>query len=164
MSLKRFVGYTRFAIGLGVVWLWMQPMVLAQSARLSAEQVLEQIFRTDTPLPGSTEAKHQNLPGGLIRWRPHGKLPGSTEAKHQNLLRIRSQVFEWLGSYQGVRAENGRSVILFERGSIPVRVIFRKNGEPDRIDASECPTTSVPIVQAPSEYRQALSECPRLTP
>ncbi len=140
MSLKKFVGYTRFAIGLGVVWLWMQPMVLAQSARLSAEQVLEQIFRTDTPLPGSTEAKHQNL------------------------LRIRSQIFEWLGSYQGVRAENGRSVILFERGSIPVRVIFRKNGEPDRIDASECPTTSVPIDQAPSEYRQALSECPRLTP
>jgi hypothetical protein len=140
MSLKRLIEYSRFALGLGIALLWIQPIALAESKRLSAEQVLEQVFRSDTPLPGSTEEKHQNL------------------------LRIRSEVLNWLGSYQGVRAENGRSVILFERGEIPVRVLFRENGDPDGINASECPTTSVPISQAPSEYRQLLSECPNLTP
>lgn len=140
MSLKKLVEFSQFAIGLGIVLLWIQPMAMAESVRLSAEQVLEQVFRSDTPLPGSTEARHQNL------------------------LRVRSQVLEWMGSYQGVRAENGRSVISFERGSIPVRVLFRENGEPDAINASECPTTSVPISQAPSEYRELLSECPNLTP
>jgi hypothetical protein len=140
MSLKKLIGYSRFAIAVGTALVMVQPIAFAESVKLSAEQVLDQTFRSDTPLPGTTEAKHQNL------------------------LRVRAQVLGWMGSYQGVRAENGRSVILFERGSIPVKVIFRKNGEPDAINASECPTTSVPISQAPSEYRKLLSECPNLTP
>lgn len=140
MLLKKLMGYSRFAIVLGTSLLLIQPPALAESTKLSAEQVIEQIFRSNTPLPGSTEDGHQNL------------------------LSLRSKVLEWMGSYQGVRAENDRSVILFERGSIPVQVLFRENGEPNGINASECPTTSVPISQAPSEYRTALSECPNLNP
>jgi hypothetical protein len=139
MSLKKLIGYSRFVIGLGISVVLIQP-VFAESAKLSAEQVIEQVFRSDTPLPGSTEAQHQNL------------------------LKQRSIVLEWLGSYQGVRAEKGRSIILFKRGSLPIKVDFRRNGEPDALTASECPTTSVPISQAPTEYREELSKCQNLTP
>lgn len=139
MSLKKLIGYSRVVIGLGTVLILIQP-AFAESVKLSAEQVIEQIFRSDTPLSGSTKAGHQNL------------------------LKERTRVLGWLGSYQGVRAEKGRSIILFERGSLPVRVTFRKNGDPDTITASECPTTSVPISQAPSDIRKELSKCRDLTP
>ncbi|NJR32411.1 MAG: hypothetical protein HC778_05745 [Chamaesiphon sp. CSU_1_12] len=111
---------------------------MAGSGKLSAEQVIEQIFRSDTPLPGSTAAKHQNV------------------------LKFRSGLLGWLGRYQGVRVEKGLAIILFERGSIPAKVIFKEDGNPGGIGISECPATSVPIGQAPSEYRQFLSACPNL--
>lgn len=135
---KKLIGYS--AIGLGISLLGIQPIAFAVPAKLTTEQTIEQIFRSDTPLPGTTAAKHQNL------------------------LKQRSIVLQWLGSYQGVRADKDRSIIFFERGSLPVRVTFRKNGEPDKLTASECPTTLVPISQAPSEYRKELSKCRYLTP
>jgi len=115
----------------------IQPMAFAQSVKLTPEQAIEQTFRSDTPLPGTTKENHQNL------------------------MKIRSQVQEWLGSYQGVRAEKDRSIVLFERGSIPVEVNFRANGEPDTIGAT-CPTTSVPLSQAPREIQEAFSPCSNL--
>jgi hypothetical protein len=140
MLLRKLIRYSRLVIGLGPALLLIQP-ALAGSAQLSAEQTIEQIFRSDTPLPGTTEAKHQNL------------------------LKERTRVLGWLGSYQGVlRAEKGRSIIIFERGSLPVKVTFRKNGEPDTLTANECPTTLVPISQAPSDIRKELSKCRYLTP
>jgi hypothetical protein len=141
MSLKKLIGCSRFVIGLGTALALIQSVALAEPVKLTAEQAIEQIFRSDTPLPGSTEAEHQNL------------------------IRERTRVLGWLGSYQGVRqARNGRSIIVFERGSLPVKVIFRKNGEPDALTANECPTTSIPISQAPSDWRKELSRCGDLTP
>jgi hypothetical protein len=128
------------AVGLGTVFLLIQTMTLAASAQLSAEETIDHIFRSDVPLPGATAQEHQNL------------------------MRVKAQVIQWLGSYQGVRQENDRSVILFERGSLPVTVQFEENGDPKNITANECPTTSVPIAQAPREYRKALSDCPNLKP
>jgi hypothetical protein len=138
MTLKKQIEYFGLTIGLGISLLSIDLVALAGSGKLSAEQVIEQIFRTDTPLPGSTVAKHQNV------------------------LKFRSGLLGWLGRYQGVRAEKGRYVILFERGSIPATVIFKEDGNPGGIGISECPATSVPIGQAPSEYRQFLSACPNL--
>jgi hypothetical protein len=138
MTLKKQIEYFGLAIGFGISLLSIELVAMAGSGKLSAEQVIERIFRSDTPLPGSTAAKHQNV------------------------LKFRSELVGWLGSYQGVRAEKGRYVMLFERGSIPATVMFKEDGNPGGIGMSECPTTSVPIGQAPSEYRQFLSACPNL--
>lgn len=140
MSLKNLIGYSRFAIALGTALVLMQPIAFAKSVKLSAEQVIEQVFRSDTPFPGSTEAQHQNA------------------------LKDRAKLQKWLGSYQGVRTEKDRLLIIFERGSLPAKVTFKENGEPDKLSAFPCLETSVPISQAPSEYREALSKCPNLTP
>jgi von Hippel-Lindau disease tumor supressor len=118
----------------------LERTVEIHAKTLSAEGVIEQIFRSETPLPGATTEEHQNL------------------------MKLKASVLAWLGSYRGVRSEKGRSVILFERGSVPVKVHFKDNGEPEEISAEECPVTSVPMAQAPSQFRQALSECPDLKP
>ncbi|MGB5960934.1 MAG: hypothetical protein WBG73_09780 [Coleofasciculaceae cyanobacterium] len=126
-------------VAVGSFLLLFQPIAFA-STKLSAEAVIDQIFRSEVPLPGGTAEQHQNM------------------------SKLKAVVVQWLGSYQGVRAENGRSVILFERGTVPVRVEFKPNGEPQSIVANECPVTSVPISQAPREYQKALTECPDLKP
>jgi hypothetical protein len=127
-------------IGLGIGCLLVQPITLAESTKLSAEETINHIFTSDLPAPGATKEEHQNL------------------------MKDRASILEWLGSYQGVRKANDRSVIMFEKGSIPVKVQFEENGDPKEITANECPTTSVPIAQAPSEFRKELSECPNLKP
>jgi hypothetical protein len=110
------------------------------SKTISAEEAIERIFKSDSPLPGATKEEHKNL------------------------MKVRASVLEWLGSYQGVQKENDHSMIMFEKGSVPVKVLFAENGNPDNITADECPTTSVPISQAPREYRKALADCPNLKP
>jgi hypothetical protein len=134
---------TRYPIGAiaAAILLAFQATALATPAKLSPEAVIDQIFRSDSLLPGETQEERQNL------------------------IQAKSQVVRWLGTYQGVRPENGRSIILFERGWIPVTVQFKENGDPKSLSVSECPTTSVPIRQAPSVYQPTLLEsCPNLTP
>jgi von Hippel-Lindau disease tumor supressor len=111
-----------------------------RSKTISATAAIDQLFRTDTPLAGATIEEHQNL------------------------MKAKAEVLQWLGSYRGVRQENDRSVINFERGSVPVKVVFGEDGNVLSITAGDCPTTSVPIGQAPSQYRKALAECPNLKP
>jgi hypothetical protein len=124
-----------FICAIVLVLFSMPSIASAKPAKLSAEQVIDHTFRSDTPLPGSTPENHENL------------------------LKIRALVVSWLGNYQGVRAENGRSVIQFEQGSIPVTVNFRPNGEPDTVSGSECPTTSLRMSQAPREIQEAFPIC-----
>jgi hypothetical protein len=128
------------AVGVGIIFLLCQTMTLAVFAQLSAKETIDKIFRSDTPFPGATAQEHENL------------------------MKVKAGVIQWLGSYRGVRQEKGRSVILFERGSVPAIVEFEKNGEPKSIDINECPVTPVPISQAPKEFRETLSECPNLKP
>lgn len=128
------------AVVAGTIFLWFQTMTLAVFAQLSAEETIEKIFRSDTPLPGATAQEHENL------------------------MKVKAGVIQWLGSYRGVRQEKDRSIILFERGSVPVIVNFKENGEPKNIAVNECPVASVPISQAPKDFREALSECPNLKP
>lgn len=128
------------AVGLGINFLLVQPITLAGSTQLSPEETINRIFTSDSLLPGATKEEHENL------------------------IKVRKGVLEWLGSYQGVRKENDRSVIMFEKGSVPVKVQFEENGDPKNITANECPTTSVPISQAPREYKKSLSHCPNLKP
>lgn len=128
------------ALAIGLNCLPVQPITLAGSTKLSAEETINRIFTSDSLLPGATKEEHENL------------------------IEVRKGILEWLGSYQGVRKENDLSVIMFEKGSVPVKVQFEENGDPENIIANQCPTISVPISQAPSEYRKALADCPNLKP
>lgn len=126
---------------LGIACLLVPMTALAASAQLSVEETLNHFFWSDAPMPGA------NLEG------------------QENRLQLRATVTQWLGDYQGVRAEDEYYSVLFERGSVPVTVQFRENGDPDSITVVDCPVTSVPISQAPAEYRNILSsDCPDLTP
>jgi hypothetical protein len=115
-------------------------IAFATSAKPTAEEVIEQVFLSDT------------------------RFPGTSDKDYENLMRVKTGVLQWLGSYQSVRKDNNRSVILFERGSVPVTVKFAKNGQPKSV-AANCPITSVPLSQAPSEFRKPLAKsCPNLQP
>jgi hypothetical protein len=92
-------------------------------------------------------------------------LPGANTEQHQNRIKIKTEVSQWLGVYQGVQKDGDHYLVLFEQGSVPITVDFRENGDPDAINVVACPVTDVPIAQAPSEYRETLlAECPDLTP
>jgi hypothetical protein len=128
------------AFSLGTAWILLQTP-LSVSAQNKAEATLNQIFRSDVPFPG-TNAQEQ-----------------------QNLMMLKTSVTQWMGSYQGVREEKDRYLILFERGSIPVTIQFRENGNPKSVSVVGCPVTSAPVSQAPLQYRKVLlSNCPNLKP
>ncbi len=138
MSLKKLIGYGRFAIAFGTALFLIQPPSLAQSVKLTAEQMIEQTFRSDTPLPGSTIKSHQNL------------------------MKQKSLAIQWLGRYQEVRRENNVSIIVFERGTIPIEISFTKDGK-QASAAAYCPTTTVPLSQAPREVQETFGPmCPKL--
>jgi hypothetical protein len=139
-SLLNFQPARLAAVGAGTIFLLCQTMTLAAFAQLSAQETIDKIFRSDKPLPGATAQEHENL------------------------MKVKAGVIQWLGSYQGVRQEKERSIILFERGSVPAIVEFEENGEPKSLAVNECPVTEVPISQAPKEFRETLSECPNLKP
>jgi hypothetical protein len=113
----------------------VQPAIAVP--KMTTEAVIDQVFRSSALLPGE---------------KPEGR---------QELEKIKAGAIQWLGNYQGVRSEKGRSIIVFERGTVPVEVQFRANGEPDSI-GTQCPVTSVPLSQAPKEFQEALSECSNL--
>jgi len=117
--------------------LLLQPHALASSDSLTEQEVIDQIFLTDTPLPG---AEPEN---------------------HQELIELRDGAIAWLGNYERVRTEVDYLVIEFENGEIPVSVSFKSSGEPEGI-AAQCPVTSVPLSQAPVDFQAALAECPDL--
>lgn len=128
------------AVGLGTAWILLQTP-LSVLAEDKAEATLNQIFRSDTPLPGANAQEHQNR------------------------MMLKTSLTQWIGSYQGVREEKNHHLILFERGSIPVTVQFKENGEPKSVSVVGCPVTSAPISQAPLQYRKVLlSNCPNLKP
>ena len=116
-----------------------QPHALALPEELTEQEVIDQVFLTDTPLPGADSEEHEEL------------------------LAIRDGAVAWLGSYQGVRTEADYLVIEFENGEVPVTVAFEDDGEPNAIGA-QCPVTAVPLSQAPAEFQAALAECPDLEP
>lgn len=114
---------------------------IAASVQISAEETLNLFFLSDDPIPGATAQEHENR------------------------LLLRETVTQWLGSYEGVQPEAEHYRVLFEQGSIPVSVQFRKDGDPASITVVDCPVTSIPISQAPTQYREVLStDCPNLTP
>jgi hypothetical protein len=102
MPLKELIGYARFAVALGTALFLIQPLSFAQSVKLTAEQMIEQTFRSDTPLPGSTPESHQEA------------------------MKLRSLAVKWLGNYQEVRREKDLSVIVFEQGKLPIEIKFTK--------------------------------------
>jgi hypothetical protein len=105
------------------------------------ELTLEQIFRSDAPLPGANAEEQETR------------------------MEIKKVLTQWMGSYQSVQKDGDRYLVLFEQGSLPVTMEFRENGDPDAFNVVGCPVTAVPISQAPSEYRELLStECPDLNP
>ena len=114
---------------------------IAASAQISAEETLNRFFLSDEPIPGASAQEHESR------------------------LMLRETVTQWLGSYEGVQPEAEHYRVLFEQGSIPVSVQFRKDGDPASITVVDCPVTSTPISQAPTQYREVLStDCPNLTP
>lgn len=136
--MKKLIQSARFAIAFGAVLFLIQPQAFAESVKVTAEQMIEQTFRSDTPLPGSTQESHQNL------------------------MKIRSQVTGWLGNYQGVRREKDLSILVFERGTLPIKVSFIEDGKKASV-AVRCPTTSVPLSQAPREFQEEFAPiCPNL--
>lgn len=128
-----FEGMTAIAL----TTLLLQPHALALPNELTEQEVIDQVFLTDTPLPGADRDEHEEL------------------------LAIRDGVVAWLGNYQGVRPEADYLVIEFENGEVPVTVAFKDNGELDAI-GTQCPVTAVPLSRAPEEFQTALAECPDL--
>jgi hypothetical protein len=105
------------------------------------EAIVDQMFLSDVPLPGANAEEQQNR------------------------IKIKTEVSQWLGLYQGVQRDGDHYLVEFEQGSIPITMEFRENGDPDAINVVACPVTDVPIAQAPSEYRETLlAECPDLIP
>ncbi|MEO0351547.1 MAG: hypothetical protein AAF282_16020 [Cyanobacteria bacterium P01_A01_bin.15] len=119
--------------------LLLQPSALASPEALTEQEVIDQVFLTDTPLPGADRDAHEEL------------------------LAIRDDAVAWLGNYQGVRTEADYLVIEFENGEVPVTVAFKDDGELDVI-GTQCPITAVPLSQAPAEFQAALAVCPDLEP
>lgn len=119
----------------------MSVAAMASSVQLSAEKTLDHFFLSDEPIPGASAQEHE---GRLV---------------------LRETVTRWLGNYKGVQTEDEHYRVLFEQGSIPVTVQFREDGNPDSITVVDCPVTSIPISQAPPQYREVLSsDCPDLIP
>ncbi|MEO1590495.1 MAG: hypothetical protein AAFU71_04285 [Cyanobacteria bacterium J06632_22] len=118
---------------------FFQPQAFASTEDLTEQAMIEQLFLTDTPLPGATPEKHAEL------------------------LTIRDGAVAWLGNYQGVRTEGDYLVIEFEHGEVPVTIVLEENGESGAIGA-QCPITDVPLSQAPEDFQMALAECPDLVP
>ena len=119
--------------------LLLQPYAMASPGDLTEQDVIVQVFLTDTPLPGADAEEHEAL------------------------IEIRDGAVAWLGDYQGVRSETDYLIIEFENGEVPVTVAFKDNGELEAIGTS-CPVTEVPLSQAPEEFQAALAECPDLVP
>ena len=114
---------------------------IAASVQISAEETLNLFFLSDEPIPGASTQEHEDR------------------------LVLRETVTQWLGDYEGVQPEAEHYRVLFEQGSIPVSVQFRRDGDPASITVVDCPVTSIPISQAPTQYREVLStDCPNLTP
>ncbi|MBE9102607.1 hypothetical protein [Vacuolonema iberomarrocanum] len=145
LSLKQLIGNLQttcpVVAKLGISILLIPIMTPVASANPSVEATLNQFFRSDVPFPGATAQEQETR------------------------LLLRETMLQWLGDYLGARPEADHFLILFEQGSIPVDVQFDENGEPDTLTVVDCPMTSVPISQAPAEYRESLSsDCPNLTP
>jgi len=124
---------------LALTTLLLQPHALASPDTLTEQEVIDQVFLTDTPLPGADPEEHEEL------------------------LEIRDGAIAWLGDYQGVRTESDYLVIEFENGEVPVTISFKDNGEAGAIGA-QCPITDVPLSQAPEDFQTALAACPDLVP
>jgi hypothetical protein len=117
------------------------PAISLAAPKLSPEAVIDQFFRSDVPLPGS-------------------------DPKYDQVRKtFKVGVTQWLGNYQGVQKENDRYLIEFEHGQVPVTVVFKQNGDPDKVNVVGCPITSVPISQAPSDWHKSLlANCSKLKP
>ena len=70
---------------------------------------------------------------------------------------------QWLGSYQKVQKKDASNYSgIFERGSVPMEVIFNDDGTV-KIFRVGCPITkSVSLAQAPADLQKILSDCANL--
>jgi hypothetical protein len=119
-------------IGLGVMALWGQTTAVA-SAQPSTEAAVNQIFQSTVPLPGATKQQHQNR------------------------LNLQATLTQWLGAYQTVKKEDNHYLMIFEKGTLPIKMEFKPNGNPKSLSVVGCPVTSGPLSQAPRQYQQAIS-------
>ena len=129
--------WSKCMTAIALTTLLLQPSALASLEQLTEQEVIEQMFLTDIPLPGADSDSHEEL------------------------LAIRDGAVAWLGNYQGVRTEADYLVIEFENGEVPVTIAFKESGELEAI-GTQCPVTAVPLSQAPEDFQAALAACPDL--
>jgi hypothetical protein len=127
----------QITIMLGVVLLSGQTIALAADPP-STETTINQIFQSTVPLPDTTAQQQQNL------------------------LKLKATLTQWLGTYQTVKKEDNHYLMVFEKGTLPIEMKFKPNGNPKSLSVVGCPVTSAPLSQAPRQYQQAISAyCPK---
>jgi hypothetical protein len=128
-------------MSLGTICLVLATTAAAVMAQMTAQEIIDHFFLSDELFSGET----------------------TQEQQERSILT--ASVVDWLGDYQGIRAEADYYVILFENGSVPVTIQFQENGDAASVMVADCPVTTVPVSQAPSRFQaDLLTYCPNLIP
>jgi hypothetical protein len=108
----------------------MPAMVLKASAQMAPEVAIDHIFRYESSSPGP---------------RGQGELAMSLK--------------KWLGAYQRLLKDGDNYTAVFDRASLPLTVESKENGDFKGFGIGCKSTSSLPMSEAPEEFRKLLLKC-----